>query len=863
MARPIKNTAQELKEFNKASAELVEVLNDLAKVLGDNAKEASKFTGDSAKNYKETFNDAISLGRTLSGYTADQLKSRREETKFLKDLNKLQQEQARVQSKIATLQDRLVTAPKEQQKYIQKSLDTLRDVETTLDASVDNAQNLKKTFEDISKQSKFFDELSDLVREVPVLSNVFGEFQKASDAARDAAKDGKNGFAAGAKQLGGVFTKFLAAFTIGKIVQGLVDFDERSVSIGRNLNRSAEESDKIVKHFNKVGRATKGITGAELQKAATDLSTAFGTTGLVAASTAKTLATQTKFLGMSTEEANSLAVFAAGTNQDYSEMVASMTGEIEIASKRNKLGIDYKAVTKDIAKTSNATKLLIIGQGKSLAAAGVEAKKLGATIDEIAAAGKNMLDFEESIAAELEAELLTGKEINNEKARMAAMMGNQEGLAKALQEDQALQRFEAAKTVFEADAIARAYGMSAEQMAKMSVEAKALKAFGASDKTELEASVKKEIERIDLLKKQGKEQDAIKAMKALQDKLGNDELIRQQQNLTMAETQAEAMQKMAEGMDKLHKLIEPISAFFRMIADNINIIVKGLLLITGNSLLGKLSKTIGGVSSVASKAGEAVSTAAGSAAGSAAGKAASKAGGSVAGKVGQEATETAAKGGKGFFGNLMAKAKSAVSSLNPITALKNSVKGFGGIGGFLKTALKKIPGLNTILTGFFAYNDIMSLLADPTDEKGNPMTPKQVNQQIGKILAGGLGSILGGAIGTAVGGPVGALIGSLGGEWLFKNIMGSYPEAAEALGEATKPIFESSEGKKKTEVPLKDFVLKPLEKDTITMAGGTKLGGNVEELLKELIVAVKQGQNIYIGANKLNESIGLNLHSVG
>jgi hypothetical protein len=66
----------------------------------------------------------------------------------------------------------------------------------------------------------------------------------------------------------------------------------------------------------------------------------------------------------------------------------------------------------------------------------------------------------------------------------------------------------------------------------------------------------------------------------------------------------------------------------------------------------------------------------------------------------------------------------------------------------------------------------------------------------------------------------------------------------------------------KQEVPVKDFVLKPMDQDTITMAGGTKLGGNVEELLKELIVAVKQGQNIYIGANKLNESIGLNLHSL-
>ena len=67
--------------------------------------------------------------------------------------------------------------------------------------------------------------------------------------------------------------------------------------------------------------------------------------------------------------------------------------------------------------------------------------------------------------------------------------------------------------------------------------------------------------------------------------------------------------------------------------------------------------------------------------------------------------------------------------------------------------------------------------------------------------------------------------------------------------------------KKATErIPVKDFVIKPMNEDTITMAGGTKLGGNVEALLQELIVAVKQGGNIYLGTNKLNESIGLNLH---
>jgi hypothetical protein len=861
----ITSTTQDLQDFNKASAELVSVLNDLAKALGDNAKAAERFTGDSAKNYTENFREAVSLGNKLSGYTADQLKDRKEEVKFLKDLSKLQQEQSRVQSKIAVLQDKLVNAKGKEADYIKKALDGLKEVDKTIEASVDHAEDLKKTFEEISKQSKFFDNLSDLVKEVPLLSNVFGEFQKASDAARNAAAEGKNGFAAGAKQLGGVFTKFIAAFTIGKIVSGLKDFDERTVAIGRNLNVSREESDRMVMSMNKAARSIQGLTGKDLTDSVVGFSNALGTSAVISRETAKTLATQTKYLGMSSEEANSLAIYAAGTKQDYTEMVESITGEVILSNKRNKLGIDYKAVTRDIAKTSNATKSLIQGQGKSLAQAGIEAKKLGSTIEEIAAAGKNMLNFEESIAAELEAELLSGKEINNEKARAAALMGDQEALAKALQEDQALQKFDAAKTVLEQEAIAKAYGLQLDQMANMSAEAKAMKNFKVEDKASLDAAMSKELERIELLKKQGKAEEAKAAMQQLQKDVGNKALIDQRQNQTVADKQAEAMAKMGEAMDKLNTILKPIAAAFEFIGKNVDLITKGLLLMTalmGPAKLGGMVKNLGGMfKGVAGK----VTAAAGAGGGIAGAAGAAGAGGAAAGAgaagAGAAGAGGAAAGGGGFFKNLFSGAKGMLSKLNPFTALKSSIKGMGGIGGFLKTALKKIPGLNTILTGFFAYQDIKSLLENPVDDKGNPLGKEAINQQIGKIVMGGLGGILGGAVGTALGGPIGTIIGSIGGDALFKWIAGTFPDASEALGGAVRPIFESSPEKEPRKMATGGIV-SGATKAIVGEAGPEAVVPLTAFYAKidELITAVKQSGNISIGANKLNEAIGMNLH---
>lgn len=60
------------------------------------------------------------------------------------------------------------------------------------------------------------------------------------------------------------------------------------------------------------------------------------------------------------------------------------------------------------------------------------------------------------------------------------------------------------------------------------------------------------------------------------------------------------------------------------------------------------------------------------------------------------------------------------------------------------------------------------------------------------------------------------------------------------------------------ELNVKDFVLKPMNEDTITMAGGTKLGGNVEALLEKLIHVVSTGGNVYLDGTKVGSTLVLN-----
>lgn len=99
--------------------------------------------------------------------------------------------------------------------------------------------------------------------------------------------------------------------------------------------------------------------------------------------------------------------------------------------------------------------------------------------------------------------------------------------------------------------------------------------------------------------------------------------------------------------------------------------------------------------------------------------------------------------------------------------------------------------------------------------------------------------------GAAFGGPAGMLIGS--GRVAVKD----------AQIKAAQKSLATDANKIPKEANVEDFTLRPLGKDTITMAGGTKLGGNVEKLLEQLISIVSTGGNVYLDGSKVGETLVL------
>ena len=86
----------------------------------------------------------------------------------------------------------------------------------------------------------------------------------------------------------------------------------------------------------------------------------------------------------------------------------------------------------------------------------------------------SLLDFEQSISAELEAELLTGKNLNLEKARLAAINNDVAGLAREIAENYGDAAEFTNMNRLAQESLAKAVGMTREELAGSLLEAKAI-----------------------------------------------------------------------------------------------------------------------------------------------------------------------------------------------------------------------------------------------------------------------------------------------------------------------------------------------------------------------------------------------------
>lgn len=138
-----------------------------------------------------------------------------------------------------------------------------------------------------------------------------------------------------------------------------------------------------------------------------------------------------------------------------------------VAEIQNQTGVQlsFNSVLEGANKISGQLRVNLARTPDGLVKAVATAKTLGVEMDSIAGIAGQLLDFESSITKELEAELLLGRDLNLEQARLLALNGkSDEAVASLVAQVGTLADFQKLN-VIQQEALASAVGMTADQLA--------------------------------------------------------------------------------------------------------------------------------------------------------------------------------------------------------------------------------------------------------------------------------------------------------------------------------------------------------------------------------------------------------------
>ncbi len=259
----------------------------------------------------------------------------------------------------------------------------------------------------------------------------------------------------------------IGLFLFKGIFDAMTAVDKQSGELAKNLNISyseaAELSTELSEAANKSGSMT--ITTKGLGEA---LMAANGELGIFNTTIDDNLILFQKLhktAGLTYQELSGVKSITDATGGDLEKNTKEIMAQARLTGQKFGVALNEKEVLKDISKVSKATTLSLGKNPGQIAAAVSSAKALGMEMSKVEGIADGLLDFESSIANELKAELLLGKNINLEKARQAALNNDIATVAEEIAKQAGSAAEFGEMNRIQQQALADAVGMSREELA--------------------------------------------------------------------------------------------------------------------------------------------------------------------------------------------------------------------------------------------------------------------------------------------------------------------------------------------------------------------------------------------------------------
>jgi hypothetical protein len=170
--------------------------------------------------------------------------------------------------------------------------------------------------------------------------------------------------------------------------------------------------------------------------------------------------------GYTNEELIGIQKLSLVNGKTLEDNTAEILGGAEAYAARNGFVVNEKDILKEVSAASASLKLTLGGSAEAVAKAAVQAKQFGLNLEQAEKISESLLQFETSIESELSAELLTGKNLNFERARALALEGKTAEAAAEVAKQVGTSRDFAKMNVIQQEALAKAAGMTRDELAQ-------------------------------------------------------------------------------------------------------------------------------------------------------------------------------------------------------------------------------------------------------------------------------------------------------------------------------------------------------------------------------------------------------------
>lgn len=466
-----RNPLEDAKELRQTADDLSQMGASISNIAGN----ALAGLGSVKKIATET----ASTFQSMSDILTQQVRTAKDYEKLKQAEKDLAKSMIRIEVERSILMEKVKNATEAQKRNYIKGLEVLLDMELTIRASEKHTKGIADQVDRIVDAGGVFANMADILQKIPIVGGFLAKpFELAAKHATKAAEQGAGPLQAGL--MGAFKAAQLLVFQLGPavLIKSLFDASDRLGKINQSLGTGLDGAREISKSYQQIADTDRRLTTDKLVDAMSKYNDELGISVALDGERAKSFQLNTEYLGATAQAAAKVDVLSRSIGQGSEEFASNLAQSTVQAGKSAGVHMTLKNVMNEIGKMTATTLLNLRRKPEALAQAVIQAQKLGVTFDQLRSISSSLLDFETSIANELEAEVLTGKQLNLERARAAALTGNDLDLMREIgNQIGTLTEFEK-MNVIQREAAAKAFGLQADQLGDILLKQDMIKNVG-------------------------------------------------------------------------------------------------------------------------------------------------------------------------------------------------------------------------------------------------------------------------------------------------------------------------------------------------------------------------------------------------